>query len=63
MFLCDSLLPSFAPRGLPSRASRNQITAGLMGTIYSKVRKSREPKLTHFQTRTSRAVCPSRHEA
>ena len=32
MFLCDSRLPSFAtrfPAGAPSRASRNQITAGL----------------------------------
>eukprot|EP00966_Prymnesium_polylepis_P210321 4870580-Prymnesium_polylepis.1 len=31
MFLCDWLLPSFAPRGVPSRASRNQITAGRCG--------------------------------
>ena len=29
MFLCDSRLPSFASRRAPSRASRNQITAGL----------------------------------
>ena len=28
MFLCDSFLPSFASRRAPSRASRNQVTAG-----------------------------------
>ena len=27
MFLCNSILPSFAPRGAPSRASANQIGA------------------------------------
>ena len=28
MFVCDSRLPSFAPGGVPSRGSHNQITAG-----------------------------------
>ena len=31
MFLCDSLLPSFASRGVPSRGSQSQVTAGIDG--------------------------------
>ena len=28
MYLCDSRLPSFAPQGVPSRGSQDQVTAG-----------------------------------